>query len=153
MRNTTLPLIKYGVQYIRTNLKFIWSVLNYFITPPLGGRLTSYKMAANGEEKAFCFLHFHIRRSVSTVQREFRARFKKEPPAKNSIRSWYDKFQRTGSLCKGKSPGRPSTSEATMERIRQSFQRSPQKSIARASRELVIPQTSVWRVLRKRLQM
>ena len=117
MRNTTLPLIKYGIQYIRTNLKFIWSVPNYFIPPPLGGRLTSCKMAANGEEKAFCVLHFHVSRSVSTVQREFRTRFKKEPPAKNSIRSWYDKFQRTGCLCKGKSPGRPSTSEATLERI------------------------------------
>ena len=40
-----------------------------------------------------------------------------------------------------------------MERIRESFQRSPQKSTARASRELGIPQTIVWRVLRKRLQM
>ena len=40
-----------------------------------------------------------------------------------------------------------------MESIRESFQRSPQKSTARASRELGIPQTTVWRVLRKRLQM
>ena len=88
---------------------------------PLGGRLTSCKMAANGEEKAFCVLQFHVSRSVLTVQREFRTRFQKEPPAKNSIRSWYDKFQRTGCLCKDKSPGRPSTSEATLERIRQAF--------------------------------
>ena len=78
---------------------------------------------------------------------------KKEPPTKNSIRSWYDKFQRTGCLCKGKPPGRLSTSEATLVRMRESFQRSPQKSTARASRELGIPQTTVWRVLRKRLQM
>jgi hypothetical protein len=63
---------------------------------PLGGRLTSCKMAANGEEKAFCVLQFHVSRSVLTVQREFRTRFRKEPPAKNSIRSWYDKLQRTG---------------------------------------------------------
>jgi len=40
-----------------------------------------------------------------------------------------------------------------LERIRESFQRSPQKSTARASRELGIPQTTVWRVPRKRLQM
>ena len=76
---------------------------------PLGGRLTSCKMAANGEETAFCVLQFHMSRSVLTVQREFRTRFQKEPPAKNSIRSRYDKFQWTGCLCKGKSPGRPST--------------------------------------------
>jgi len=49
VRNTTLPLIKYGIQYIRTHLKFIWSAPNYFIIHPLGGRLTSYKMAANGQ--------------------------------------------------------------------------------------------------------
>jgi hypothetical protein len=98
MRNTTLPQIKYGVQYIRTHLK-----------------LTSCKMADNGEEKAFCVLHFHASRSVLTVKREFGTRFKKEPPAKNSIQSWYDKFHRTGCLCKGKSPGRPSTSKATLE--------------------------------------
>ena len=152
MRNTTLPLIKCGVQSIRTTLKSIWRAPNYFIIQPLGGRLTSCKMASNGEEKAFCVSHFHVR-SVLTAKREFRTRFKKEPPAKNCIRSWYNKFQRTGCLCKGKSPGRPSTSEAILERIRESFQRSPQKSTAKASRELGIPQTTVWRVLRKRLQM
>ena len=146
-------MIKYGVQYIGTHLKFIWSAPNDFIIQPLGGRLTSCKMATNGEEKAFCVLHFHVSKSVLTVKREFRTRFKKEPPAKNSIRSWYDKLRRTGCLCKGKSPGRPSTSEATLERIRESFQRSPQKSTARASRELGIPQTTVWHVLHKRLQM
>jgi len=153
VRNTTLPLIKYGVQSIRTTLKSIWRAPNYFIIQPLGGRLTSCKMASNGEEKAFCVLHFHVSRSVLTVKREFRTRFKKKPPAKNSIRSWYDKLQRTGCLCKGKSPGRPLTSEATLERIREAFQRSSQKSTARANRELGIPQTTVWRVLRKRLQM
>jgi hypothetical protein len=41
VRNTTLPLMKYGVQYIRTHLKFIWSAPNYFIIQPLGGRLTT----------------------------------------------------------------------------------------------------------------
>ena len=71
MRNTTLPLIKYGVQYIPTYLKFIWSAPNYFIIQPLGGRLTSCKMATNGQEKAFCVLHFHVSRSVLTVSESF----------------------------------------------------------------------------------
>ena len=35
----------------------------------------------------------------------------------------------------------------------ESFQLSPQKSTARASREFGIPQTTVWYVLRERLQM
>jgi hypothetical protein len=41
VRNTTLPLMKYGEKYIRTYLKFIWSAPNYFIIQPVGGRLTS----------------------------------------------------------------------------------------------------------------
>jgi hypothetical protein len=44
--------MKYDAQYIGTHLKFIWSAPNYFIIQPLDGRLTSCKMAANGEEKA-----------------------------------------------------------------------------------------------------
>jgi hypothetical protein len=35
------------------------------------------------QEKAFCVLHFEVSRSVITVQREFRARFKKDAPHKN----------------------------------------------------------------------
>jgi hypothetical protein len=34
------------------------------------------KMASQ-QEKAFCVLHFEVSRSVNTVQREFRALFKK----------------------------------------------------------------------------
>ena len=36
-----------------------------------------------------------------------------------------------------------------MERIRSDFLRSPQKSIRRASRKLQMPQSTVWKVLRK----
>ena len=38
-----------------------------------------YKMASQ-QEKAFCVLRFEVSRSVITVQREFRARFRKESP-------------------------------------------------------------------------
>jgi hypothetical protein len=38
VRNSTLPLMKYGVQYIRKHLKFICSAPNYSIIQPLGGR-------------------------------------------------------------------------------------------------------------------
>ena len=37
------------------------------------------KMASE-QEKAFCVLHFEVSRSVITVQREFRARFRKDTP-------------------------------------------------------------------------
>jgi hypothetical protein len=45
------------------------------------------------------------------VQREFRARFKKDAPRKNSISRWYRQFVETGCWCKGQSPGRPRVKE------------------------------------------
>ncbi|KAJ8880716.1 hypothetical protein PR048_017186 [Dryococelus australis] len=56
-----------------------------------------------------------------------------EPSGHQSILRWYNKFQDTGCLGKGKSTG-------------------PQKS-NRASRELGIPQQTVWEILRRRLQL
>jgi len=38
-----------------------------------------------------------------------------------------------------------------VRRIQESFERSPRKSTRRESRELGIPQPTVWRVLRRRL--
>ncbi|GFR17973.1 uncharacterized protein TNCT_398831 [Trichonephila clavata] len=40
-----------------------------------------------------------------------------------------------------------------VERIRDSFLRSPSQSTRRAGAELVVPHTTVWRVLRKRLKL
>ena len=78
-------------------------------------------------------------RSVTTVQREFRARFRKEAPIRNNITRWYRQFVETGCLCKDKSPGRPRVSDDNIERVHDVFLRSPRKSVARASRELDMP--------------
>jgi len=107
------------------------------------------KMASQ-QEKAFCVLRFEVSRSVITVQREFRARFRKDAPHRNNITRWYRQFVETGCLCKGKSPGRPRVSD-DIERVCEAFQRSPRKSVARASRELDMSKIMVWKVLRKRL--
>jgi hypothetical protein len=50
-------------------------------------------------EKAFCVLEYARTQSIVTVQRRFRTKFGKDPPAKNSIKQWYQKFQRDGCLC------------------------------------------------------
>jgi hypothetical protein len=42
------------------------------------------KMASQ-QEKAFCVFRFEVSRSVITVQREFRTRFKKDAPHKNNL--------------------------------------------------------------------
>lgn len=108
---------------------------------------------ATSEQKAFCVLQFAKSESVVTVQRAFRIKFRCDPPSDNNIRRWYHQFETTGCLCKGKSTGRPRVSEESVERVRESFTRSPRKSVRKASRELTMPVTTVWKVVRKRLQL
>jgi hypothetical protein len=74
---------------------------------------------ASQQEKALCVLRFEVSRSVMTVQREFRARFRKDTPCRNNITRWYRQFVETGCLCKGKSPGRPRVSDDNIERVRE----------------------------------
>ncbi|PSN44835.1 hypothetical protein C0J52_16201 [Blattella germanica] len=60
-----------------------------------------------------------------------------------------------GGIChqgKGRA-GRPSVNEETIERVRDSFIRSPKKSVRRASQQLQIPKSTVWKIARKRLQI
>ena len=108
---------------------------------------------ATRQQKAFCVHEFAKTNAIITVQRAFRAEFGIDPPRRASIRRWVRLFKESGCLCKGKSPGRPRVSEEHVERIHDAFQRSPRKSTREASRELAIPQTTVWRVLKSRLHM
>ena len=89
--------------------------------------------------------------SPTAVQRAFRLRFNIQPPKRESICRWNHQFEQIDCLCKGKTSGRPRVSEENVRRIQESSERSPHKSIRRASRELGILQPTVWRVLRRRL--
>jgi hypothetical protein len=53
-----------------------------------------------------------------------------------TIREWYRKFEETGCLCAAKTTDRPRPSLETVDRVRESFTRSPHKSTRRASRDL-----------------
>lgn len=110
-------------------------------------------MVNNNVEKVFCVLELEKTQSVTIVQRRFRQHFQKDPPGRKSIYDWHKKFKNTGSVCKSKTSGRPSLVEDRVEQIRASILRSPKKSTPRISVELQIPQSSVWRILRKRLKM
>ncbi|PSN54181.1 hypothetical protein C0J52_03573 [Blattella germanica] len=91
--------------------------------------------------------------SIISVQRFFKREYGKDPPTDKTIHAWYTQFKKkTSCLCKKKSTGRPSTSPGDVERVRQLYQRSPQKSTHGASRELSMSQPTVWRVLCKRLR-
>jgi len=100
-----------------------------------------------GSTRIFC-----VREFIKTaVQRAFLLRFNIQPQTRKSICRWNHQFDKIGCLCKGKSSGRPRVSEENVRRIQESFERSPRKSTRRASRELGIPQPTVWCVLRRRL--
>ena len=98
-------------------------------------------------------LEFAKTTSIVTMQRRCRAMYHTEPPKDKTIREWYMKFQQSGCLCAAKRTGRPRPSAETVESVRETLVRSLQKSTYRASQELQMPQSSVWRILRKRLRV
>ena len=110
-------------------------------------------MPFTSKEKSFCVLEYARTQSPKTVQRAFFAKFAKNAPTSKQIWTWHHIFKDEGCLCRAKGSGRPSTSEEKVEQVRETFLRSPRKSVRRASAETQIPRTTVWRVLRKRLQM
>ena len=95
------------VQIKRTTQKNVSPVSCFssqFTFLPLGdASVCSEKMAAPGE-KSFHVLEYHTSKSVVTVQRAFRAKYTKDPPAYKTIRAWYIQFTETGCLCKHKAP-------------------------------------------------
>ena len=103
------------------------------------------------QHKIFCVCEFVKTESATAVRRAFRLTFNIQPPTRKSVCCWNHQFEQIGCLCKGKSSGRPRVSEENVRRIKESFERSPRKSNRRASRELGIPQPTVWRLLRRRL--
>ena len=63
------------------------------------------------------------------------------------------KFQQSGCLCAAKRTAQPGPSAETVEHVRETFVRTPQKPTHRASRELQMLQSSVWRILHKHLRV
>jgi hypothetical protein len=55
-----------------------------------------------------------------------------------------------GCLCAAKRTGRPGSLPETVDHVRESFIRSPQKSTHCTSRELEMSHVTVWHILRKR---
>ena len=109
-------------------------------------------MAFSKREQSFCVLEYARTSSVVTVQRRFRAEFQMTAPVFNSIKKWYAKFREECCLCTAPRPGHPGPSDETVNRIREAYQRSPCKSNTRAGLELGVAQSTVWRILRKRLR-
>lgn len=115
--------------------------------------LVCRKMATTPQERSFCVLQFAKLESIVGVQRAFRRQFNKQPPRHKQIYEWHRRFVEDGCICKRKSTGRPRTSDENVERVRAAYERSPRKSTAKASHELNMSKTTVWRVLKNRLHL
>jgi hypothetical protein len=111
------------------------------------------EMAASPTEHSWCVLEFV--RCFVAVQCAFRRQFGHRAPPETSIRRWYEQFCYRGCIChQGKGHmGRPSVTEETADRVRETFTCSARKSVRRASRELKIPEPTVKNILWKRLQL
>ena len=105
------------------------------------------------QERAKCVVWYAETKSPIAVQRNFRRDFQRDPPDVQTIKAWYDKFLATGSVNRQPGSGRKRTSDERVETIRDAFERSPSKSIRRASRQLNIPRSTVHKVLHKRLRL
>jgi len=150
-RNVFLTLYGHKVHCQQQQLSKFLMRYQQFASHAYCGATGPVSKMPSQQEKAFCVHRFEVSRSAITVQREFRARFRKDAPCRNNKTRWYRQFMETGCLCKGKSTGRPRVSDDDIERVAEAFLRSPRKSVARVSRELDMPKMTVWKVLRKRL--
>ena len=82
------------------------------------------------QEKAQCVSWFIKTKSDIQAQRNFIAKYAKRATARQLIRNWHKQF--VGTLLLKSRSGWTKTSEKGIERIRQSFSRSPTKFIRSA---------------------
>lgn len=108
---------------------------------------------ATADEKAQCVQWFIQTKSDTQTRRNFRNRYGRDPPSRSSIRAWYDKFLLTGSLLDKRRSGRPKTPNDSIRRVRETFTHSPTISIRASAKQLLIPRSTVHKILRKNLKL
>ncbi|PSN43113.1 hypothetical protein C0J52_10479, partial [Blattella germanica] len=81
--------------------------------------------------------------SVTRVQREYRRVYNEVPPHRNNINRWDKQLKETGSLLDQKRCGRPSDSDESVDAIRDTYLRSPKKSVCACARKLQLKKTTV----------
>lgn len=106
---------------------------------------------ATSQQKARCVMWFYETKSPKVVQRRFLTHFGRPTPDVKTIKKWYDKFNESGSVGDRPRPGRPKVNDNIIEEVRQAYERSPCKSVRKASSELDIPKSTMHKILRKRL--
>ena len=82
---------------------------------------------------------------------DFVRKFRKSCPIRLAMKNLVNKFQRTGSVADEERPGRLAVPPDTVQNVQSAIIRSPSASTRRLSRELGIPETTVWRALHQKL--
>jgi hypothetical protein len=87
-------------------------------------------------------------KSAIKMQRRYRIQYRQDPLSDNAIQHWLKHFQETGTVLRRKREGRLGTSQEVLDRIKETFSRSPQNSTTCRgdSLQLGISQTTVRRV-------
>jgi hypothetical protein len=98
-------------------------------------------MISTPQELVQCVLWLAELQSFMAVQRHFRTQYGRHPPTRKNFWFWDNKLKTTGSLLCVKSPGKTLISEENVNLIRETFQRSPHKSIYAANLQLQIPRS------------
>ncbi|KFM68878.1 hypothetical protein X975_02434, partial [Stegodyphus mimosarum] len=79
--------------------------------------------------------------------------YQKDPPSKSSIFQWKKNFLETGSISGEKRSGSPCTSDFDVEHVRETFLHNPRRSVRSAARELDMPISTVYKVIKKILRL
>ena len=79
--------------------------------------------------------------------------FGKDPPTANSIREYYEMLVYMHCIRKRKTCRPASRGAETIHRVLLVALRNPRKPICRPSRDLNVPQTSAWKIVRKHLAL
>ncbi|KAJ8729086.1 hypothetical protein PYW07_006782 [Mythimna separata] len=93
----------------------------------------------------------HSKNSMSQIKNDFRQRFGREPPAKNTLLAWERKLFSTGSVHDAPRPGRPVNRVARMEEVAASVRAAPALSLRARSLQLRLPRTTLRTILRRDL--
>jgi hypothetical protein len=104
----------------------------HFIQSDAHSQSDLHKMATVQREVQ-CVLWLEKCECVTQVQRENLHMFNEEPSHENSFRLWDRELKETGSLLDKQRSGRPSVSDESVENIRNSFIRSPKKSMRKCA--------------------
>ena len=121
--------------------------------------MAPYSAPFSKEQKIWIIQKYNKLGSIASVRRQFRNEFLKDSPLKvpkdPAFFRVVRKFNKSGSVTPGKSTGKPATkvTEENSVRVMDKIKEDNSQSIRQIVRELNLSFTTVWRIMRKKLQL